>query len=276
MHFGYAQALSDREARGSRSGFDTEENLDKRNSNDDDDDDNDDDDDDEKSAMVAELSRQHCALSSKLEEACKAKSPAQPAAKHTVVFTHIPLFVRDVAEDVGGASLPLAARQMLLPLLAKCGVRAVFSGHLHFNVGEIGSAAAFARAAADAAGIARWKRRLESVSSTLWRMLWAAVAAAGLVASSSQALSRGKGKGDGENVAPPQGIAGTIRAEECAHISTSSVNPGHPSSIFAPLPLLPAMVTAIGDDSFVGETRSGLRIVKVFEDRLEHEFVSLE
>ena len=74
----------------------------------------------------------------------------------------------------------------------------------------------------------------------------------------------------------PQGIAGTISVTDCAHISTSSVCPGHPSSIFAPVPLLPSMVTAIGDDAFVGETRSGMRVVTVFKDRLEHEFISLE
>ena len=180
--------------------------------------------------------------------------------------------------------------------LAKHNVRAVFSGHLHFNVGKAGTAAAFARAAAEAAGLSCWTRRLQSLSNTLWRMFWA-----GIVSSLRARLNEKKTKRRGDshttrhtNVqaaatlsqsrlraqreaqTPPQGISGTISAEECAHISTASVNPGHPSSIFAPLPLLPAMVAAIGDDAFVGETQMGLRVVRVFEDRLEHEFVSLE
>ncbi|XP_060642329.2 serine/threonine-protein phosphatase CPPED1 isoform X1 [Anolis sagrei] len=57
--------------------------------------------------------------------------------KHAVVFQHIPLFLKDPAEDHNYFNLELSIRQELLEKFHKAGVKAVFSGHCHKNAGGV-------------------------------------------------------------------------------------------------------------------------------------------
>ncbi|MDA1257696.1 MAG: metallophosphoesterase [Chloroflexi bacterium] len=55
---------------------------------------------------------------------------------HTVLFTHIPLFLSDPDEDgpeSNSAAIPLVQRRPVLDLLRRYGADAVFAGHLHEN-----------------------------------------------------------------------------------------------------------------------------------------------
>ena len=70
-------------------------------------------------------------LGHELEEA------KQGGSAHIVLFTHIPLFIRDPEEeDPFGetAAIPLKRRRPVLELLRKYEADAVFAGHLHGNI----------------------------------------------------------------------------------------------------------------------------------------------
>ena len=111
MYFGYSQALLDEEQAREEDGVGSAEGSEGGRAEKGGQVDN-------TSEMVTELRRQHGALSAKLEDASNS-AKGNPPATHIVLLSHIPLFVRDVAEDLGGASLPLAARRLLLPLVSR-------------------------------------------------------------------------------------------------------------------------------------------------------------
>ena len=70
-------------------------------------------------------------LAHELEEAKRGGS------SHIVLFTHIPLFIRDPEEDDpfgDTAAIPLERRRPVLELLRRYAADAVFAGHLHGNI----------------------------------------------------------------------------------------------------------------------------------------------
>lgn len=70
-------------------------------------------------------------LAHELEEAKRGGSA------HIVLFTHIPLFIRDPEEDDpfgATAAIPLERRRPILELLRRYEADAVFAGHLHGNI----------------------------------------------------------------------------------------------------------------------------------------------
>ena len=54
-------------------------------------------------------------------------------ARHIVVFTHHPLFMKSADEYWDGGCIPEGRRDELLAILRGCGVSATFAGHLHRN-----------------------------------------------------------------------------------------------------------------------------------------------
>ena len=63
-------------------------------------------------------------------ELAKAK---QAAAKHVIVFQHIPFFLKDPAEADQYFNIPPDVRQRYLKLIHEYGVHQVFAGHYHRN-----------------------------------------------------------------------------------------------------------------------------------------------
>ena len=57
-------------------------------------------------------------------------------AKHTVVFQHIPLFLKSVDEDDEYFNLSKKDREEILGKLKDAGVKYVFAGHYHRNAGS--------------------------------------------------------------------------------------------------------------------------------------------
>jgi 3',5'-cyclic AMP phosphodiesterase CpdA len=58
---------------------------------------------------------------------------ATSGARHIVLFSHHPLFIKEAAEPDAYTNIPTAARARLLSRLRSAGVRLVFAGHHHRN-----------------------------------------------------------------------------------------------------------------------------------------------
>ncbi len=56
-------------------------------------------------------------------------------AAHKLIFCHHPLFLEQAGEKDNYFNIPLVRRKLLLDLLKKHGVEAIFSGHYHRNAG---------------------------------------------------------------------------------------------------------------------------------------------
>lgn len=56
-------------------------------------------------------------------------------AKHTVLFQHIPWFIKDIAEADQYFNINCEVRKKMLPKIRDAGIKYVFAGHYHRNAG---------------------------------------------------------------------------------------------------------------------------------------------
>lgn len=64
----------------------------------------------------------------------KLKKAKKKGYKHVLVFQHHPFFIKNLEEKDEYFNIPIKVRQAYLDLFHQYGVRAVFSGHLHYNL----------------------------------------------------------------------------------------------------------------------------------------------
>eukprot|EP00611_Tribonema_gayanum_P026324 TRINITY_DN623_c0_g1_i5.p1 TRINITY_DN623_c0_g1~~TRINITY_DN623_c0_g1_i5.p1 ORF type:complete len:740 (-),score=188.92 TRINITY_DN623_c0_g1_i5:61-2280(-) len=150
---------------------------------------------------------------------------AQLNAHHLMVFGHHPWFLRGVGEepDAVVTPLPKAVRLKWLSKMGQCKVKAVFSGHLHYNlVNKVGKVA------------------IDPKDQAL-----------GMLAPNAVGLPAEKERSDSDSDSEPDESTWVEERVEMQHITTSSVT----------YPLGPDPV--------------GLRLVRVFDDRIEHEYYAL-
>ncbi|KAG5192720.1 kinase-like domain-containing protein [Tribonema minus] len=150
---------------------------------------------------------------------------AQLNAHHLMVFGHHPWFLRSVGEEPDAVVTPLpnAVRLKWLSKMGQCKVKAVFSGHLHYNlVNKVGKVA------------------IDPKDQAL-----------GMLAPNAVGLPAEKERGDSDSDSEPDESTWVEERVEMQHITTSSVT----------YPLGPDPV--------------GLRLVRVFDDRIEHEYHAL-